>query len=156
MTICSFNLTAMTAGFNFNCGIDICLIGISAFSMTNAESAELFVAANVDTPHRVFRCVSKHMKFSFIPRCFEVSSIDACFNYSWKLLLSSQEFGFFIRLHFVVPMLLGLCSNAFQISSHVKKNGANNPIMSNTEDSRDRTFLRVIGASTSLFVLLHA
>ena len=41
LTICSFNLTAMTAACNSNCGIERCLIGATLhFPMTNATSAE--------------------------------------------------------------------------------------------------------------------
>ena len=59
------------------------------------------------------------MKFSFVPLSVEVSSFDACFSYNWKLLFPSQEFLFFARLHFVVPMIPILSPDAFQKSSHV-------------------------------------
>ena len=59
------------------------------------------------------------MKFGFIPLTVEVPSIDACFSHYWKLFLTSQEFFFFTRLHFVVPILSILSPDAFQNSSHV-------------------------------------
>ena len=68
--------------------------------------------------HRVFRCVSKHMKFGFVPLSVEVSSINTSFSLNLKLL-------FPIRISSTSPDSASLSQccpflDAFQESSIVK------------------------------------
>ena len=94
------------------------------------------------------------MKFRFVPSCIEVSSIDACFCYNWKLIFPYQDFCFFTGLRFVFPILPILSPDAFQKSSLVILNVANDPIGSKSKDICDRIFLWAIVPSISLFVPL--
>ena len=72
----------------------------------------------------------------------------------FEVVLSSQEFFVFTRLQFVVPMLSILSPDALQKSSHMNTE-RRKQTESNTEDTNDKIFLWVIGASTSFFVPLH-
>ena len=95
------------------------------------------------------------MKFGFIPSCIEVSPIDACFSYNWKLFFPSPELCCLAWLHIFVPMLSILCQDAFQKSSLKNTERSDQSNWSNTEDSSERIFPSVKDALTSLFVPLH-
>ena len=77
---------------------------------------KILLAVNVDRPVHT-SCLQIYQQTHEV--CIEVSYIDACISYSWKLLLPFQEFGFFTRIRFVVPMLSFCSLDAFQESSHV-------------------------------------
>ena len=122
LTICSFDLTAMTAACISSRLIGRCLIGATMHSpMTNAKQAEYsFNCQGRNATAQIVSSDASAKKWSsFLSLSFELSSTDACFSYNWKLLFPSQVFGFFARLNLFVPMLCILSPDAFQNSSQV-------------------------------------
>ena len=158
-TICSLSLTAITTACKSKRGMERCRIGATLhFAITKVKSAEysLGFERRYATAHIVSSEASANTWGSYLylalPKYLLSMLVSATsgscafhFRHSFSLL-GSTEFSqccpFLVQMFFRSCLIWTL-------------NGANSPRRLNTEETRDKIFLWVIGFSTSLLVPLQ-
>ena len=151
----SFNLTAMIAACNSNQGIErSSSVPLCIFQWQKLSQLSIFLTVNLDRPLQTtcLQMLQQSHEVQFYPSLCWSIFYRCLFQLQLEVVVPISE----NRLRHQVPLTsLSQCcpllvQMPFRSPLMWTLNGASNTIGSNTEDTSDRIFLWVIGASTSL------